>query len=194
VDVKQVDRDVMACGIVLGAGSGSRMGTPKAVLELDGVRLIDRAVAVLRAGGCADVVAVVRSGISVEGARAVVNAAPERGMGSSLQLGLGAASGEVAVVLLVDTPGILPASVRAVAAAAAPASIATYAGVRGPPVALAREIWAEVAAASSGDRGAGPWLRAHPELVHEVPCDGDASDLDTPADLARWRGDHGRLS
>ena len=38
-------------GLVLAAGAGSRFGRPKAVVELDGERLVDRAVRVLRAGG-----------------------------------------------------------------------------------------------------------------------------------------------
>ena len=42
----------------------------------------------------------------VDGARVVVNPSPERGMRSSLLLGLAAAGGEAVAVLLVDTPGI----------------------------------------------------------------------------------------
>ncbi len=181
-------RAARACGIVLAAGSGSRMGAPKAELDLGGERLLDRAIATLRAGGCADVVAVVRAGTTASSARVIENADPDRGMGSSLQLGLAAARGDVAVVLLVDLPGVRADAVRAVLAVQAPAAIATYGGRRGHPVAFAREIWSDVAAAATGDRGAGPFLRAHPELVTEVACTGDPADLDTPADLARWIG------
>ena len=38
---------------------------------------------------------------------------------------------------------------------------------------------------ASGDRGLGPVLEAHPELVSEVAVEGANPDIDTPADLAR---------
>lgn len=174
-------------GIVLAAGAGRRMGRPKAEVELGGQRLIDRAVAVLRAGGCDEVVAVVRPGTEVSRARVVVNPDPDRGMGSSLRLGLGAASGVRAVILLVDTPGITADAVRAVLAADSPAAIATYHGRRGHPVAFDRPLWTEVAELAVGDSGARAFLVAHPELVAEIPCHGDPSDLDTVEDVTAWQ-------
>ncbi|MEO9140290.1 MAG: NTP transferase domain-containing protein, partial [Jatrophihabitans sp.] len=75
-------------GVVLAAGSGARMGTPKGELRLDGVRLIDRAVLACREAGCYPVHAVVRPGVDAPGARAVVNPEPERGMRSSLEIGV----------------------------------------------------------------------------------------------------------
>jgi molybdenum cofactor cytidylyltransferase/nicotine blue oxidoreductase len=164
------------------------MGQPKADLIVDGERLIDRAVQVLRAGGCDEVVAVVRDGVVCPDARVVVNPEPERGMGSSLRLALAAATGLRAVILLVDTPGV-----RAVLAADSPVVVATYRGRRGHPVAVDRSWWDEVAERAEGDRGARPFLAAHPELVQEVECPGDPSDLDTAADLAMWRHEHSRV-
>ena len=38
-------------GLVLAAGAGRRFGRPKALVELDGERLVDRAVRVLETGG-----------------------------------------------------------------------------------------------------------------------------------------------
>ena len=52
----------------------NRLGAPKAEVVLGGQRLVDRAVFTLRAGGCDEVLAVVRSdAVSVDGARAIVN-------------------------------------------------------------------------------------------------------------------------
>jgi len=177
-------------GLVLAAGAGRRMGQPKAELIVDGERLVDRAVRVLRAGGCDEVVTVVRDGLLSPDAQVVVNPEPERGMGSSLRLALSAATGTRAVILLVDTPGIGADAIRTVVAADAPVVVATYNGRRGHPVVVDRSWWAEVAERAEGDRGARPFLAAHPELVREVQCAGDPSDLDTLGDLATWRHEH----
>jgi nicotine blue oxidoreductase len=47
-----------------------------------------------------------------------------------------------------------------------------------------------VVALATGDTGARPFLRAHPELVTLVECGdtGDPADVDTPDDLARLEG------
>jgi CTP:molybdopterin cytidylyltransferase MocA len=173
-------------GIVLAAGAGTRLGRPKAALVVNGERLVDRGVRVLRSAGCGEVVAVVRTGMEVDGATVVVNPDPDRGMGSSLRLGLGAASGTRAVIVLVDTPGIGPDDVRRVLGVQAPFVIARYGERRSHPVAIDRSWWAEVAALADGDQGARPFMRAHPDLVTDVACDGDPSDIDTPDDLAGW--------
>lgn len=176
-------------GLLLAAGAGARFGTPKAQVTLGGVRLLDRALDVLRAGGCDDIVAVLRTPEDIPGVTTVVNPHPEQGMGSSLRLGLAACTGEIAVVLLVDTPGIGADAVRAVldtTSAGAEVAIADFGGHRSPPVAFVRSHWAEVAARAEGDQGARGFLQAHPELVTAVPCSGDPGDIDTPDDLARW--------
>ncbi len=184
-------------GLVLAAGSGSRLGTPKALVELAGERLVDRAVRVLRAGGC-DPVLVVAGAASLDVPSAVVVPNPDwaGGMGSSLRAGLAALAGtdvDAVVVALVDQPGI-PAAVttRLIATHAGGATVATatYGGKRRNPVLLARSTWAEVARLAVGDAGARPYLAAHPEEVTPVACDdlGDPDDIDTVADLERARG------
>jgi CTP:molybdopterin cytidylyltransferase MocA len=177
-------------GVLLAAGAGTRLGTPKAQVTIGGVRLLDRGLAVLRAAGCDVLVAVLRGAEDLPGVQTVINPNPERGMGSSLRLGLAACTGDIAVVMLVDTPGIGVDAVRAVVAsvtAGSPAAIADFAGHRVPPVAFGRALWPEVAELAEGDQGARGFLRSHPELVTAVPCDGDPADIDTLDDLARWR-------
>ena len=81
-------------GLVLAAGGGRRMGTPKALLASDGEPWLARAVAVLESGGCSPVV--VALGAQAPAARPLVPAAAhvveiegwERGMGESLRQGL----------------------------------------------------------------------------------------------------------
>src|SRR4051812_18234097 len=134
-------------GVVLAAGSGTRMGGPKAELTVDGVRLLDRAVAAALGGGCERVLAVVRPGTRVAGALAVVNADPDRGMRSSLTLGVAAAAeGDppaALAVLLVDTPGIGPDSVRAVVSRweRGRICVGTYDGRRAHPIVMAPILW-----------------------------------------------------
>ncbi len=114
-------------------------------------------------------------------------------MGASLRSGLAALTStphDACVVALVDQPLVGASAVtrlRAAAARGALAAVATYAGAPRNPVLLARPVWADVAATAEGDAGARTWLRDHPELVEQVPCDGTGSpyDVDTPADLAQ---------
>jgi CTP:molybdopterin cytidylyltransferase MocA len=186
-------------GLVLAAGGGSRYGSPKALVRLRGRLLVERAAELLAAGGCDPIVVVLGAAadqvlaaarLPRTGVRTVVNPDWPTGMGSSLRVGLAAvpAAAEAVVVTLVDTPGLGPESVRRLVAAGGPdgAAQATYGGRRGHPVLLGRTVIAEVAAAATGDRGAGPWLAAHPERVRLVPCDGtgDPRDVDVPDDLA----------
>ena len=184
-------------GVLLAAGAGTRYGGPKALARLGDRLLVERGVELLTAGGCAPVVVVlgaaaaeVVAAADLGAARAVVNPDWASGLASSLAAGLAAADAAGAtgaVVTLVDQPALGSAAVARVAALApaAGAAVATYGGRRGHPVLLKRGIWAAVLAAADGDTGAGPWLRAHPELVVEVPCDGtgDPMDVDTPGQL-----------
>src|SRR6185312_16336020 len=96
------------------------------------------------------------------------------GMASSLRVGLATLAGreaDAAVILRADMPGVTPAAVRRIMAYAAPDALAIggYGDRRGHPVLLGRDLWAGVAGAAAGDRGARDYLRAHPDLVRVVP-------------------------
>jgi CTP:molybdopterin cytidylyltransferase MocA len=168
------------------------MGTPKADLTVDGIRLVDRAVAALANGGCAPIVVVARAGATrVAGAQVVVNDDPDRGMRSSLQLAVDAAGSDQDVglaVLLVDTPGITADSVRAVVDGWTPGrvAIATYEGRRGHPTVMPVALWRRALTLAGPDEGARALLRDEPSIVDEIPARGDPTDLDTKGDLARW--------
>jgi molybdenum cofactor cytidylyltransferase/nicotine blue oxidoreductase len=175
-------------GAVLAAGSGTRMGSPKAVLRVGGARLVDRAVAALIDGGCASVLAVVRSGTDVPHARVLVNDDPERGMRSSLALAVDAADGDALAVLLVDTPGVSAEAIRAVVATwrLDRVTVATYRAQRGHPTVMSGELWRVALTMAGPDEGARAFLASRPDLVDEVPVDGDPTDLDSPDDVAHW--------
>jgi nicotine blue oxidoreductase len=181
-------------GLVLAAGSGSRLGTPKALVELAGERLVDRAVRTLRDGGCAHVTVVLGAAqVEVPDATVVHNPDWATGMGSSLRVGLAAlpSDADAVVISLVDQPLIGPDVVARLIeahAAGAPVAVATYAGKRRNPALFARSTWADAAASAVGDQGARAYFAAHPETVTAVPCDdlGDPVDIDTREDLARF--------
>ncbi|SDJ25003.1 molybdenum cofactor cytidylyltransferase/nicotine blue oxidoreductase [Frankineae bacterium MT45] len=183
--------DRVTTGVVLAAGAGTRLGLAKADVALGGERLLDRAVRALAEGGCEEVLVVLREGTAPprrSGVRVVTNLDPGRGLSSSLRLALSAAEGARVLSMPVDSPGIQADAVSRVRGVGAPIVVASYAGVRGHPVAIMREYWDEVLQLATGDDGARAFMRRYPELVTEVACDGDPSDIDTPADLTRWRG------
>jgi CTP:molybdopterin cytidylyltransferase MocA len=180
-------------GVLLAAGEGKRLGTPKALVELGGRRLVDRGADLLRDGGTAPVVVVTGAApVTVPGVILVPNPDWRTGMGSSLAAGLRALPGEcaAAVIALVDQPLIGAGVVRRLVAAhqaGAELAVAAYRGRARNPVLLARRHWPGVIAAADGDTGARPYLRAHPGLVTLVECAdiGAPDDVDTPEDLAR---------
>lgn len=182
---------------VLAAGSGTRMGRPKAEIVLNGERLLDRAVRAVGAAGGDPVLAVVRDGTSVDGARALVNPAPERGQRSSLALAVEAADDvDALAVVLVDSPGIGVGAIAAVLGAWRPGRIAvarfrTPDGPRrGHPTVMSPELWAQALELAAPDEGARALLGARPELVDVIDTAGDPTDLDTPEDVERWRRTH----
>jgi CTP:molybdopterin cytidylyltransferase MocA len=180
-------------GVLLAAGEGTRLGTPKALVELGGRRLVDRGADLLRDGGTTPVVVVTGAApVTVPGVVLVPNPEWRTGMGSSLAAGLRALPAEspAAVIALVDQPLIGAGVVRRLVAAyldGAQLVVAAYHGRARNPVLLARRHWAGVIAAAEGDTGARPYLRAHPGLVTLVECAdiGAPDDVDTPEDLAR---------
>lgn len=180
-------------GLVLAAGAGRRFGGPKALVELAGERLVDRAVRVLHEGGCEPVYVVAGAvALNVAGATVVENPDWSSGMGSSLRTGLAALPDDVesVVIALVDQPRIGAEVVRRLVAAASGGDevvVATYAGQRRNPVLLSRQWWEHAAAMAADDAGARAFLDARPDLVATVECGdiADPRDVDRVEDLER---------
>jgi CTP:molybdopterin cytidylyltransferase MocA len=180
-------------GLLLAAGSGSRLGQPKALVELGGQSLAERGVELLRQGGCDPIVLVTGAvPVSLPGVITVHNPDWLSGMGSSLRAGLATLPADRAavVVALVDQPLIGPETVRRLIAAfgqGAQVAVACYAGQRRNPVLFGRRYWPQVAAAAEADQGARGFLRTHADLLTLVECGdiGSADDLDTAEDLQR---------
>lgn len=191
----------MIAGLLLAAGGGRRLGgRPKALLPYRGRPLVENAVRVLREAGCGPVhvvlgasAAEVRERADLTGCVLVDNPDWERGMGSSLRVGLASLAGTgaaAALVSLVDQPGIGAGAVaRVLAAYRSPESLAAaaYEGERGHPVLFGADRWADIAATATGDKGARVHLAQHADDLVLVECAdiAEAFDIDTPPDLAR---------
>ncbi len=183
--------------VVLAAGASERFGGVKALASLDGRPLLQHVLDTARASGLRDVVVVLGNAaeqiertIVWQGERIVRNPRPEAGLSGSLRLGFEALGADVmaAFVLLGDQPLVRPAVLEALLVAFSEEGrtvlVPRYAQGGGPnPVLIGRAAWPLVFEAV-GDRGLGPLLRRHPELVLEVPVAGANPDIDTPADLA----------
>ena len=175
-----------SAGLVLAAGEGRRFGGPKAPVEVDGERMVDRAVRCLREAGCSPVLVVLGAWADeVPDAEVVVNADWPEGMGSSLRAGLAALSQrpepDAVVVTLVDLPGMTPAAVLRVLEANGELVVATYDGTRGHPVRFARAHWPAIIASAHGDEGARGYLGTRTDVTFvEVGDVARGDDLDQP--------------
>lgn len=204
--MRSARRSVRCAGLILAAGAGSRLGRPKATVEVGGLRLVDRALTVLSQGGAEPLFVVVGAvEVGDVAAHVVRNGEWRTGLASSLRAGLsavaaydaGVAPVDAVVITLVDLVGLSAASVRRVLTAAdagARVAVATYHGMRGHPVLIRRGDWADAARAAIGDAGARPFLAALGAAVVDVPCGDVASgvDIDTEADLAAAEREGGR--
>ncbi len=186
-----------AAGLVLAAGRSSRMGEPKALLELEGRTFLQACVETLAAGGCGSVTAVVASPDAAFAARsagaAIAQGRPDGEQIDSLRGGLEELDSQVAaaLVLPVDHPRVRPATVAALLAAwdRDPGAIVrpVHDGRPGHPTLFPRTTWPALGDASLPD---GARTVVESERVVDVAVDdpGVLIDIDTPDDLQRERG------
>ena len=186
-------------GIVLAAGSSTRMGGPnKMLLEVGGQPLVRRALKAALEAGLDPVLVVlgheadrVRAALAGLDHRPVVNADHAQGVRVSLQTGVRALPVEVdaAVVILADMPFVTAPMIRAVAdryrAGRPPLVVSEYGDVNAPPTLYDRALFPELLA--MGGEGCGKQVVHHHK--HEaavVPWPEAAlADVDVPEDYAR---------
>jgi molybdenum cofactor cytidylyltransferase len=189
---------VSTAAVVLAAGEGTRYtasGGPghKLLAGFRGRTVVSWAIDHAVEAGVGSVYVVVGA-VEVpvpDGVHLVRNPRWPEGIATSLQAAVetaGAVGDDAVVIGLGDQPLVEPEAWRRVASAGAasgpPIAVGTYDGVRGHPVRLAAEVWPLLPA--TGDEAARTLMRAHPELVLEVPCPGRSVDVDTLEDLTRW--------
>jgi molybdenum cofactor cytidylyltransferase len=182
--------------IVLAAGAGSRFGGRKLLATLEGRPVLQHVLDRLAQAGVSDVVVVlghdgdaIEAGLAWRTERRVWNEDPGRGLSSSLRVGFEVLGDDVdrVLVALGDQPRIPAESIRSLLDAPEdrPIVVPVYDEDRGHnPVRVDRAAFGLVAE-TTGDRGLGPVMAAHPELVREIQVDapGGNPDLDTQADL-----------
>ncbi|NJK79289.1 MAG: nucleotidyltransferase family protein [Chloroflexaceae bacterium] len=192
----------MIYGILLTAGTSSRMGEPKQLLDWHGQPLV-RYIVRQALGSQLDGLIVV-TGAAAEATQAALasfdheesvpvyicyNPQFTDGQATSLQIGLHElpADAEAALVLLVDQPLLTPTLINQVIDAYCTANqkpaavVPTCEGRRGNPVLLDRALFAELQALE-GDVGARDVLQRHAEQVLWLELNDQAVliDMDTP--------------
>lgn len=195
--------NIAAC--VLAAGRSRRMGSPKAWLDAGGQPFVVRLLGSLRTAGVARCLVVapvhdaaMQAVCDAHAAELLVNPDPERGMLSSIHIGLralrtgGATAPAVDALFVapVDCPRVQPQTLALLiaqfAATHAPIVVPSHGGRRGHPVLFAARLFDELLQAPL-DVGARAVVRAHTADRLEVPVDDAAvlDDVDTPEDWAR---------
>jgi molybdenum cofactor cytidylyltransferase len=192
-------------GVVLAAGSSTRMGRQKLTLPLGGRGILSRVLATSVASPVDEVIVVLGPG--ADDVRAALGEVPARvrfvsnpdhleGQSTSLRVGLRACdpAAGAAVVLLGDQPGVSVAAIASVVttftgSAGDPGHDvvqASYGGRPAHPTVLARIVWDEVV--GEGDAGARAWIAAHPDRRTLVEVGGaPPPDVDTPGEYERLR-------
>jgi molybdenum cofactor cytidylyltransferase len=186
-------------GIILAAGSSSRMGQPKQLLDWGGRPLVQVAAEHALAARLNDLMVV--TGAAQEQVVAALAGLPLRfihnphyaqGQSTSLRVGVAAlhAETDAALVLLGDQPFVTAEIIDLIidhwlatkAAIVAP----RYQGQRGNPVLFSRSVIPELLAIT-GDQGARTLLAARSTEIAYVDCDDPRPliDIDTPEEYAR---------
>jgi len=185
--------------IVLAAGTSSRMGRPKQLLQYDGRSLVRRAAeaavtskarqTIVVTGAANDAVAAELSGLAV---MLVHNPDYAAGMSTSLRAGLRAVRPEVdaVVVMLADQPFVTSEVVDALIdrheETAATIVRPRYGEQPGNPVLWDQRAFGELIA-QEGDRGGRALLQKYASEIAwvELPDQGQQTDVDTPEAYAR---------
>jgi len=183
--------------VVLAAGEGRRFGGGKQLAQWRGKPLVAHAADAALASAADGVTVVlgaradaVRGALPSTQLMVVENPSWANGMSSSLQAGLSALPKNIAavVVLLADQPQVSAATINALIErfqrTLAPVVYPTFAGKRGNPVLLGRELFPQLRQLR-GDAGARAVVSAHLPVAEAVAVPDAAilRDVDTPADL-----------
>jgi molybdenum cofactor cytidylyltransferase len=193
------ERDGAIAGVVLAAGTSTRMGQNKLFLKLGDETVVHRAVRRAAEAGLDPVVVVIgheadrtRDAIGALQCTTVLNPDYEAGVNSSLRAGIRAVtetSARAAVVILADMPFVTPAMIQILIeeyrGSTAPLVVSDYEGVNAPPVLYDRSLFHELEV--SEGQGCGKHVvKRHRNEARRVAWPATAlADLDLPEDVER---------
>jgi molybdenum cofactor cytidylyltransferase len=184
--------------ILLAAGAGSRMGSPKQLLPFHGQPLIRHATNAAIDSGCSPIAVVLGSAAdkirpALLGLDLILTENPlwADGMGTSIQAGLRALephSLDAVILTLTDQPLLSADIYRRLRTEfeRTHRSIVTseYSGTVGVPVLFGRQHFGELMALEP-DRGCKGVILHHKNIALRIPCPEAEFDLDTPQDYQR---------
>jgi molybdenum cofactor cytidylyltransferase len=183
-------------GLILAAGTSSRMGQPKQLLPFRGTILLDWVMAQAESASALDEVIVVLGRAAEEiqprlhstRARVIVNPVFTEGCSGSYKAGMATIDprAEAVMVLLGDQPGVDSAVIDHVAqdwrTQGGRIALTSYRGRQGHPMVFARALFEQLHQLS-GDKAAWKILDAHPDWVRDVAVDhAFPDDVDTQRD------------
>lgn len=183
-------------GIVLAAGSSSRLGTPKQLLPYRNTTLLGASLDVARGCGFDQIIVtlggaeqLVRDAVALDGIDVVVVNDFGTGCSASLRVALGAVhpQSDGIVLLLGDQPGVAPETVRRLVDEGRrhPVVVCRYRDGLGHPFWLSRTIFDDLIALH-GDKGVWKLVHSGKVTVRELPVAGPVPlDVDTWADYHR---------
>ncbi|HYN22861.1 MAG TPA: nucleotidyltransferase family protein [Thermoanaerobaculia bacterium] len=194
------ERSGPIAGILLAAGTSSRMGSNKLFFELNGESVLRGAVRRVLAGGLSPVMVVLghesdKAWREIEDlpCQWVLNPLYEQGINSSLKAGVMAVPPEprAAMVLLADMPFVTPEMIAAMIAryrgTEAPLLISDYEGVNAPPMLYDRSLFPELLA-MTGEGCGRQVVKSHRGEAEVLSWPAAAlADLDVPEDYAKFR-------
>lgn len=192
-------RRVKVGAVILAAGSSSRLGQPKQLLEYQGQTLVGQTAQAALDAGCDPVALVLGANremiaptLQDLGLTILPNGSWERGLGTSIRLGVAALQECDAIFLLVcDQPKVDAALLRQLIArqekTGQPMIACGYAGTHGVPALFTRACYERLLALDD-ETGAKALFLAYPGEVAAVSFEAGALDIDTPQDLASWCG------
>jgi molybdenum cofactor cytidylyltransferase len=194
----------MIVAVILSAGESSRMGHPKALLPIDGVRFVEKIVAALKSTDVGSIIVVlghnaeeIRQKISDLPVTILINHDYKQGQLSSLQAAIRhlessseGSSVDGILVHLVDHPyisaGLVNLMINRFYETKKLIVVPRFQGRRGHPVIFSRALFSELLAAGL-DQGAKPVVHAHRDETLEIDTEdkGVLIDIDTPEEYRR---------
>ncbi len=182
--------------VILAAGASSRLGEPKQLAMLGGERLLERAVRVAVAAGCAPVIVVlgahaarIATECALEGATVAVNEDWAEGLASSIRGGVAAVARESGdglggvILMTCDQPAVTAEHLALLVAGEQDVAVASaYSGRNGVPAFFPVRTFSELMGLR-GEEGARRLLGS----AAAIALTGGEVDVDTPVELERAR-------